>query len=125
MITLKGSKGILFLCTALLIFFFFLMRCPQAVIDTFLEFSKLEKIELGGIKGRILSDLVMDIYKEFNEDYKVFSESTFDPLDPDKPVGPAVSCLTPPVHLYSHPPFHLIFFYIKTMNLCGSEQLDH
>ena len=50
-------------------------------METALEFMKLEKIEFGGIKGKVLSSEVMHIFEEFNEVYKVFSERTYDCLD--------------------------------------------
>ena len=51
-----------------------------------LEFSKLEKIELGGIKGKVLSQQVVNIFEEFQAQYKVFTEATYDCLDPNDPV---------------------------------------
>ncbi|XP_013396327.1 dynein beta chain, ciliary isoform X2 [Lingula anatina] len=52
------------------------------LFETALEFMKLEKIELGGIKGRSLSAQVVQIFDEFNELYKMFSERAYDALDP-------------------------------------------
>ena len=43
---------------------------------------KLEKIEFGGIKGKMLSSQVVQIFEEFNELYKVFTERSYDSLDP-------------------------------------------
>ena len=43
---------------------------------------KLEKVEFGGVKGRILSQLVLNIFNEFQEIYKVFGERSYNPLDP-------------------------------------------
>ncbi|XP_013068368.2 dynein beta chain, ciliary [Biomphalaria glabrata] len=53
----------------------------KELIETALEFYKLEKIELGGIQGKQLSAQVITIFTEFNEQYKVFSERTYDCLD--------------------------------------------
>lgn len=50
-------------------------------METAQEFYKLEKIELGGIQGKQLSNQVLDIFNEFNEQYKVFSEKSYDCLD--------------------------------------------
>ena len=47
-----------------------------------MEFMKLEKIEFGGIKGKMLSSQVVQIFDEFNELYKVFTERSYDSLDP-------------------------------------------
>ena len=47
----------------------------------------MEKIEFGGIKGKVLSAQTVQIFDEFNELYKVFQEFTGDPLDPKEPVS--------------------------------------
>uniref|UniRef100_A0A670I2K3 Dynein axonemal heavy chain 17 n=1 Tax=Podarcis muralis TaxID=64176 RepID=A0A670I2K3_PODMU len=49
---------------------------------TSIEFLKLEKIELGGVRGNILGKLVVQIYEEVLEYVKVFVECKYDPLDP-------------------------------------------
>ncbi|XP_076453714.1 LOW QUALITY PROTEIN: dynein beta chain, ciliary-like [Babylonia areolata] len=54
------------------------------LMDTALEFMKLEKIELGGVQGKSLSAQVVGIFEEFQEYYKVFAEGTYDSLDPDQ-----------------------------------------
>ncbi|BFZ02963.1 hypothetical protein BsWGS_06002 [Bradybaena similaris] len=51
------------------------------LMETALEFYKLEKIELGGIQGKQLSAQVLGVHAEFCEQYKVFSERTYDCLD--------------------------------------------
>lgn len=51
-------------------------------METVMEFMKLEKIEFGGIKGKMLSSQVVQIFEEFNELYKVFTERSYDSLDP-------------------------------------------
>ncbi|CAH1795230.1 unnamed protein product [Owenia fusiformis] len=53
------------------------------LFETAIEFMKLEKVELGGIKGKMLSSQVVQIFDEFNELYKVFTEVTYDCLDND------------------------------------------
>lgn len=58
------------------------------------EFMKLEKIELGGIKGKRLSALVVQIFEEFNELYKVFTEKSYDSLDPQDNVSSVESYLS-------------------------------
>ena len=55
---------------------------------------KLEKMEFGGIKGRCLSDMVVQIFNEFQEQINKFSNSTYNPLD----VSNKASAYTP-VHL--------------------------
>ena len=59
----------------------------QSLMDTATEFSKLEKIELGGVQGKSLSAQVEAIFADFQEQFKVFSEGTFDCLNPAEPVS--------------------------------------
>ena len=59
-----------------------------------LEFLKLEKIEFGGIKGKMLSTQTVQIFDEFNELYKVFTERSYDALDPQDMVGVTVDELS-------------------------------
>lgn len=56
-------------------------------METALEFMKLEKIEFGGIKGKVLSQQVVDIFEEFQAEYKVFTEAPYDCLDPTDSVS--------------------------------------
>jgi dynein heavy chain len=49
------------------------------------EFYKLEKVEIGGIRGRVLSGQVVAIFKEFSELYATFGGKTYDCLDPEDP----------------------------------------
>lgn len=51
-------------------------------METALEFMKLEKVELGGIKGKLLSQQVVQLHEEFQEQYGVFTNKTYDCLDP-------------------------------------------
>lgn len=52
-------------------------------METCLEFWKLEKIEIGGIKGNVLSSQVIDMFNEYNKLFSVFVDSSYDVLDPD------------------------------------------
>jgi dynein heavy chain len=52
-----------------------------------MEFMKLEKIEFGGIKGKILSSQTLQIFTEFNDLYKIFQEKSYDCLDPQDTVS--------------------------------------
>ena len=54
----------------------------QELFETSTEFLKLEKIEFGGMKGKVLSVQTVQIFEEFSELYKVFIEFSGDPLDP-------------------------------------------
>ncbi|XP_053153093.1 dynein axonemal heavy chain 9 isoform X3 [Hemicordylus capensis] len=51
------------------------------LLMTALDIEKLEKLEFSGIRGKILSQQVLNMYEEFQEMYKVFSEHTHDCLD--------------------------------------------
>ncbi|KAH0629591.1 hypothetical protein JD844_011790, partial [Phrynosoma platyrhinos] len=51
------------------------------LLTTVLDIDKLEKLEFSGIKGKFLSQQVVSMHEEFEEVYKVFSESTYDCLD--------------------------------------------
>ncbi|XP_007535628.1 dynein axonemal heavy chain 17 [Erinaceus europaeus] len=62
--------------------FFHRLQTIEDLYKTAIEFLKLEKIELGGVKGNILGSLVTQIYEEVFELVKVFAECKYDPLDP-------------------------------------------
>ena len=59
----------------------------QELMECVIEFMKLEKVELGGIRGKVLSQQVIDIFEAFQAEYKVFTEATFDCLDSNDPVS--------------------------------------
>lgn len=50
---------------------------------TVIEFLKLEKVEIGGLKGRQLSSKITAIYADFNQHFASFASKTYDVLDPD------------------------------------------
>ena len=56
-------------------------------METAMEFMKLEKIEFGGHKGKMLSTQVVQIFDEFNDHYKIFNERTYDSLDTNDDVS--------------------------------------
>ena len=45
------------------------------------DFLKLEKVEYGGVKGTMLSEVTEGMFAEFNDLYKTFTDSSYDPLD--------------------------------------------
>ena len=49
---------------------------------TALEFIKLEKIEIGGIQGKLLSTQLQEIFAQFQAAFQLFSTKTYDCLDP-------------------------------------------
>ncbi|XP_075210990.1 dynein heavy chain at 93AB [Lycorma delicatula] len=55
----------------------------QWFFDTVLEFIKLERVEIGGLKGRALSSRIINVSREFNDHFTVFSSKTYDVLDPE------------------------------------------
>ncbi|XP_055096955.1 dynein axonemal heavy chain 17 [Symphalangus syndactylus] len=62
--------------------FFHRVQTIEELYKTAIEFLKLEKIELGGVHGNLLGNLVTQIYDEVFELVKVFADCKYDPLDP-------------------------------------------
>ncbi|XP_031334092.1 dynein beta chain, ciliary-like [Photinus pyralis] len=58
------------------------LRLVRSIIATNIEFQKLEKVEIGGIKGRVLSKQCEEIFEEFTRVYVHFVQITYDFLDP-------------------------------------------
>lgn len=54
----------------------------RAIFDMANEFYKIEKIELGGVKGRALSRIIQEINNDFKNVYIKWTQIQFDPLDP-------------------------------------------
>lgn len=46
----------------------------QEFFETSLEFLKLEKVEVGGIRGKALSAEVVVVFNQFNEHYALFAQ---------------------------------------------------
>lgn len=55
----------------------------QWFFSTVIEFLKLEKVEIGGLRGRQLSLKITTIYTDFNQHFSSFAAKTYDVLDPD------------------------------------------
>uniref|UniRef100_A0A7M4FBW4 Dynein axonemal heavy chain 11 n=1 Tax=Crocodylus porosus TaxID=8502 RepID=A0A7M4FBW4_CROPO len=53
----------------------------ENIFVNMLELQKLEKLEFGGVKGKILSEQTCRMNEEFMETCKVFRERTYDPTD--------------------------------------------
>ncbi|MEQ2225644.1 hypothetical protein ILYODFUR_019604 [Ilyodon furcidens] len=51
------------------------------ILSTSLDLMKLEKLEIGGIRGRALSLQIKLLYQEFLESYKFFTDKPYDCLD--------------------------------------------
>lgn len=45
------------------------------------DYSRLEKVEIGGIKGKSLSHIVVKIFAEFKDEFEKFGTIKYDPLD--------------------------------------------
>nr|XP_058139450.1 dynein axonemal heavy chain 9 isoform X3 [Dasypus novemcinctus] len=58
------------------------LHVVEDLLKTTLDFHKLAKLEFSGIRGNALSQEVQQMYEEFQDMYKVFSESSYDCLDP-------------------------------------------
>ena len=65
----------------------FTTRTLQDLFVTTIEFLKLEKIEFGGIKGRVLSSEIVTLHEEFQSLYKGFTEKSYDCLDSKEEVS--------------------------------------
>ncbi|XP_072501166.1 dynein axonemal heavy chain 9 [Notamacropus eugenii] len=57
------------------------LKMVENVLKTALDFLKLEKLEFSGIRGNALSQQVQNMYEEFQNVYKAFSECSYDCLD--------------------------------------------
>uniref|UniRef100_A0A8D3BTI9 Dynein axonemal heavy chain 11 n=1 Tax=Scophthalmus maximus TaxID=52904 RepID=A0A8D3BTI9_SCOMX len=62
-----------------------------------LDFLKLEKVELGGSRGKVLSEMVFSMNEEFHDRWRTLRESKYDPLDYTNDVRPTE---TVALHLY-------------------------
>lgn len=51
-----------------------------------MDLLRLEKVEIGGVKGKALSTRVMKIFEEFKDEFEKFSNKKYDPLDPKSEV---------------------------------------
>lgn len=58
------------------------LNVVRDIFDTANEFYKVEKIELGGLKGRTLSRGIQETFQEFKNLYVRWSQIQFDALDP-------------------------------------------
>lgn len=58
----------------------------QEYFQTVIELLKLEKIEFGGLRGHSLSELVVEMFTNFQELVTQLSSKSYDPLDPNNEV---------------------------------------
>lgn len=59
------------------------LKLVRQILETNLEFTKLEKVEIGGLRGRGLSMKCNEVFEEFNTLYNVFRNIQYDILDPE------------------------------------------
>ena len=52
-----------------------------------MDLLRLEKVEIGGVKGKALSSRVVKIFDEFKDEFEKFSNKKYDPLDPKSEVN--------------------------------------
>lgn len=57
------------------------LKLLETILGTQLEFSKLEKVEIGGLKGRLLSQKCETIFDEFNKAFNMFNNIQYEVLD--------------------------------------------
>lgn len=60
----------------------------QELFATALDFLKLEKVELGGSRGKVLSEMVFSISEEFHDHWRTLRENKYDPLNYTEDVRP-------------------------------------
>lgn len=58
------------------------MNMIKDLFKTAIDLLRLEKVEIGGVKGKALSSKVVKIFEEFKEEFEKFSNKKYDPLDP-------------------------------------------
>lgn len=56
----------------------------QSLFDVVLDYLKLERIELTGLKARSLLNMTNEIYEEFMKLYQCFGDATYEALSPDE-----------------------------------------
>uniref|UniRef100_A0A3Q3NPA1 Dynein heavy chain 9, axonemal-like n=1 Tax=Labrus bergylta TaxID=56723 RepID=A0A3Q3NPA1_9LABR len=57
------------------------VRSIRDILLTAVDLLKLEKLEIGGVRGRALSQQVQLLHQEFVDDHKSFTEKSYDCLD--------------------------------------------
>ncbi|MGH0148390.1 UNVERIFIED_CONTAM: hypothetical protein FKN15_039512 [Acipenser sinensis] len=89
-----------------------------------LEFQKLEKLEFGGIKGKVLSEQVSMMNDEFLECCKVFKDSSYDPLDYNSQLVAVFGCfLERPVVKEIFSPNYRVLLQMFNLELDRCKQL--
>ncbi len=58
------------------------LNTVREFFNTAQQFLKLEKVEIGGIRGKALTNNINKVHEEFKDLYGVFANRTYDSLDP-------------------------------------------
>uniref|UniRef100_A0A8C5APA0 Dynein heavy chain tail domain-containing protein n=1 Tax=Gadus morhua TaxID=8049 RepID=A0A8C5APA0_GADMO len=67
-----------------------LLKIEVGLFACALDFLKLERVELGGSRGKLLGEMVFTMNEEFHDRWRALRESKYDPLDYTKEVGRTV-----------------------------------
>lgn len=59
------------------------LKLINEILGTNVEYLKLEKVEIGGLKGRLLSQKVEQIFEEFSTAYQHFVNIQYDMVEPE------------------------------------------
>ena len=57
------------------------------MFKTAIDLLRLEKVEIGGVKGKALSGRIVKLFEEFKDEFEKFSNKKYDPLDPKSEVS--------------------------------------
>ena len=60
------------------------LNTVKQFFDTAQQFLKLEKVEIGGIRGKALTTSINKVHEEFNDLYGIFAQRSYDSLDPQE-----------------------------------------
>lgn len=58
------------------------MDMIRNLFKTAIDLLRLEKVEIGGVKGKALGNKVVKIFEEFKDEFEKFSNKKYEPLDP-------------------------------------------
>lgn len=64
-----------------MILFSYSVLSLQELFDIMLDFQRMEKLEFGGLKGKLYSEQAAQMYKEFGNSCQALKNSENSPLD--------------------------------------------
>ena len=59
------------------------INLKKELFHSSIDFLRLEKVEIGGVKGKAFSARVFKIFEEYKDEFEKFSNKKYEPLDPD------------------------------------------